>query len=97
MNDMRWSLPMLALYFVACATSAPAPQPAPQPQSSVLNSQSYSIDGDEYRKSLEEAYAQIVAREHTPVDAPAVDVEAAASIPIPEHRTINGALSFFST
>src|SRR5215212_3567000 len=95
MTGTRWLLSMLALYFVACATSAPPPQPAPVP--AAVAAPSSTIDAEEYRRSLEDAYAHIVAREHVPVDAPAVDVEAAASIPIPEHRTINGALSYFTT
>lgn len=95
MTGTRWMLSMLALYFVACATSAPPPPPAPVPVA--VAAPSSTIDAEEYRRSLEDAYAHIVAREHVPVDAPAVDVEAAASIPIPEHRTINGALSYFTT
>ncbi len=51
----------------------------------------------EYRKALEDSYSQIVARESRPVPGPQVDVEAAASIPVPQHRTINGALSYFTT
>ena len=43
------------------------------------------MQADEYRKALEAAYGEIVAREGKPVAAPKVDVEAAASIPIPDH------------
>ncbi|HEX7155137.1 MAG TPA: transglycosylase SLT domain-containing protein [Thermoanaerobaculia bacterium] len=67
--------------------------PAPPPQSAA------HLDGDAYRAALEDAYTHIVSREHSkPLKtAPVVDVEAAASIPIPEHRTIDGAVRYFST
>jgi len=83
---------MLSLSALACATAPPKPAVIP-PQSSVLSPQS-SID---IRQDLRDAYSQIVARETTPVAAPRVDVEAAASIPIPDHKTIRGALSYFTT
>jgi membrane-bound lytic murein transglycosylase D len=52
----------------------------------------------EFRAALENAYAKIGTYERTlSVDAPKVDVEAAASIPIPEHRTIREALAYFTT
>jgi membrane-bound lytic murein transglycosylase D len=75
-----------ALLATACATTAPPPAPLPNPQISA-----------NYRKDLEEAYSHIVAREEKPVPSPRVDVEAAASMPIPQHRTIAGAVSYFST
>lgn len=76
-----------ALLASACATSVPAPAPLPAPQISA-----------NYRKDLEEAYAHIVAQAGAPAaPRPRVDVEAAASMPIPQHRTINGALTYFST
>ena len=89
----RW-LPAAILLCAACTTTAPAPHtpssaPPPLPQT--------RIDGEQFRHELEEAYTGIVAREGLPVAAPEVDVEAAASIPIPEHRTINGAVNLFST
>jgi membrane-bound lytic murein transglycosylase D len=88
------ALPLLALFAAACAATAPPPKPAPIPtQSSVLVPQSST----EYRKDLEDALAQIAAREKAPLaTVPRVDVEAAASIPIPDHRTIRGALALFS-
>jgi membrane-bound lytic murein transglycosylase D len=57
------------------------------------------IDADAFLKELEEAYTHILARSDVsipPLDAPVVDVEAAASIPIPEHRTITSAVRLFS-
>src|SRR5712691_10217599 len=88
MREARWATLAFALSTVACAT-APVPQPAPRP---VL-----VADAAEFRAALENAYAKITAHEQTPVDAPKVDVEAAASIPIPEHQSIRGALAYFTT
>ena len=87
---------LIAIYAVACASSTPAPKPvvaAPALQAPSAAKQ----QAEEYRKALEAAYAEIVARERKPVAAPSVDVEAAASIPIPDHPTIRGALQYFTT
>jgi membrane-bound lytic murein transglycosylase D len=86
MKNLRLLLTATALLTTACAT-APAPTPDPAP----------AIDTAQYRQDLENAYDEIVAREDEPVDAPQVDVEAAASIDIPQHRTIDGALHYFTT
>jgi membrane-bound lytic murein transglycosylase D len=96
MTKERAVVLLIAIYAVACASSTPAPKPvaaapALQPPSAA------KLQAEEYRKSLEAAYAEIVAREGKPVAAPAVDVEAAASIPIPDHPTIRGALQYFTT
>jgi len=88
---------LLALCTVACATAptlAPAPKlaikPAAPPSAARLQT-------EEYRRALEAAYGEIVAREGKPVTAPKVDVEAVVSMPIPEHETIRGALQYFTT
>ncbi len=91
MTKTNSALLLLAVFAAGCATTAPPPQAAP---SALITK---SSEGPEYRKALEDAYAQIVAREHAPVAAPKVDVEAAASIPIPQHKTVRGALSYFTT
>jgi membrane-bound lytic murein transglycosylase D len=88
-------LTLVALYSVACASipskpaaSMPAAQPAAAP-----------LDAEQFRKDLESVYSEILSRaavEETPVHVPEVDLEAAASIPIPEHRTINSAVRLFS-
>jgi membrane-bound lytic murein transglycosylase D len=55
------------------------------------------VDADQFRNELESVYAQILTRGDQPAaDTPVVDLEAAASIPIPEHRTINSAVRLFS-
>jgi membrane-bound lytic murein transglycosylase D len=61
----------------------------------------HNLDGDEFRQELEEAYSRILTRDQkvTPAAAqalPAVDLEAAVSIPIPQHRTIDSAVRLFS-
>jgi membrane-bound lytic murein transglycosylase D len=95
MNQERAVVLLIAIYAVACASSTPTPKaaaaPALQPPSAA------KLQAEEYRKALEAAYAEIVAREGKPVAAPTVDVEAAASIPIPDHPTIRGALQYFTT
>ena len=90
-------LTAIALYSVACATSSPLPAVTPSTQHPALSTSSPSIDGDQFRKDLEDAYSRILARSDKPApDTPVVDVEAAASIPIPQHRTIDSALRLFT-
>jgi membrane-bound lytic murein transglycosylase D len=89
----------VALYGIACASSAPAPNVAPVATAPAITA-SAPFDGDAYRKELEDAYTQILSRA-TVTSKPSanveiVDVEAAASIPIPEHRTIDAAVRLFS-
>lgn len=90
-------LSVVALYGVACASSTPAPKPAPVVP--VQPSVSAQLDADEFRRELESAYSQILTRADVigpAADVAVVDLEAAASIPIPEHRTINSAVRLFS-
>jgi len=88
---------LLALCTVACAT-APPPVPAPKLASKPAPPPSAArLQTAEYRRALEAAYGEIVAREGKPVIAPKVDVEAVVSMPIPEHETIRGALQYFTT
>ena len=86
----------VALYGIACASSAPAPKVEP----TVVAAVPRTFDGDAFRKELEDAYTHILSRATTESDPSAdvevVDVEAAASIPIPEHRTIDSAVRLFS-
>ena len=88
-------LTFVALYSVACATSTP-PLKAVPTQPAALSTP-HSFDADQYQKDLQEAYARIVARAGKPdPSTPVVDLEAAASIPIPQHRTIDSAVRLFS-
>jgi membrane-bound lytic murein transglycosylase D len=89
----------VALYAVACTSSAPAPKAAPT-AAAPAREVAAPFDAVEFRKELDAAYAQILSRSANPgkipADAPVVDLEAAASIPIPQHRTIDSAVRLFS-
>jgi membrane-bound lytic murein transglycosylase D len=93
----RLLLAGVGLYAMACA-SAPAPKPIPEPAVPTLAAPSAQLDADAFRRELEEAHTAILARNTNTAspDAPVVDLEAAVSIPIPEHRTINSAVQLFS-
>ena len=86
-----------ALLCAACASS-----PAVVSQSSSLSPQS-SRDAAEFHAALDEAYAAIATRDAKPapnVPAPqieTVDVEAAASMPIPDERAVRSAVTLFTT
>lgn len=89
----------VAFYGIACASSTPLPKVAPA--TPVSAAPRAPFDADAFRAELEDAYTQILSRGtvdpgQLPEDASVVDVEAAASIPIPEHRTINSAVRLFS-
>src|SRR5215212_5352780 len=91
-------LSAVALYTVACAT-APAPVTAPAAEAAAAPRVSAQLDSDAFLKELEAAHTHILARtdlKTPPADAPVVDLEAAASIPMPEHRTIDSAVRLFS-
>lgn len=92
-------LSVVALYPVACATSVPAPVAAVPPPVAAAPTVTAQLDADQFRTELEAAYTHILSRTDVktpPPDAPTVDIEAAASIDIPEHRTINSAVRLFS-
>ncbi|HYC61446.1 MAG TPA: transglycosylase SLT domain-containing protein [Thermoanaerobaculia bacterium] len=87
----------VALYSIACASSAPAPKVVPA--APVAVAAPAPLDVEEFRKELDDAYTHILSRAGTDNIAPdvaVVDLEAAASIPIPEHRTIDSAVRLFS-
>ena len=90
MKLTRWLLPAVVLFTVSCATTPP---PAPQPVAPKVQS---PRPQETLRKDLEDAYAGILTRQHV-VTGPEVDIDAVASIPIPEHPSIDGALRYFST
>jgi membrane-bound lytic murein transglycosylase D len=89
----------VALYGIACASSAPLPKAVPAAPLAIAVPK--PLDAEKFRKELEDAYTQILSRETVDAkpaaaDVAVVDVEAAASIPIPEHRTIDSAVRLFS-
>lgn len=99
MTNTRLWLPVVLL-LAACATAPkPAPLPAAAPASlpPPVATTPAALDAADFRTALEDVYAGLIARQQKPVNPPAVDVEAAASMPIPDHRTIRGAVSLFST
>lgn len=89
----RATLLLVALYAVACATSSPAPRPVAPPPNAVSAAQ---LQNDEYRRALEDAYAKLAAHDAAPAPA-RIDLETAASIPMPVHQTIDSALRYFTT
>lgn len=108
----RLLLGVAGLYAVACASAAPQPRSNPVSQAagaefaSILRSRTEHVDAVEFREELEAIYDQILRRgslaEKPEINRfeveqiPVVDIEAAHSIPIPEHRTINSAVRLFS-
>ena len=98
-------LAVLAVYSFACASAPRQAQSIPSPSTALRAGSARNlpvtaqIDADEFRRELEAAYTHILSRTDVtepPADAPVVDVEAAASIPIPDHRTIDSALRLFT-
>ncbi len=94
-------LAVVGLHAVACATATPAPQAAPPARILVASPQvSAQIDADEFRHELEAAYSHILSRAEVqktpPPETPVVDIEAAASISIPQHPTIDSAVRLFT-
>ena len=85
----------MALFAVSCASSSVPTQPLP---AAALPAND-DADAAELRRELEQAYSLIAIRIDTnviPAGTPTVDIEAAASIPIPQHRTIDSAVRLFS-
>jgi len=80
---------MYALLVTGCATTAPAPKAAP----------TFSARSEvaEFKRALEEARDEIVARGSGRTVPPLADSDAMVSMPIPGHQSIAGALRLFST
>jgi membrane-bound lytic murein transglycosylase D len=90
----RVLLAVVALYAVACASGSQAPRPVSQPPQLAVSAQ---LDADQLRAELEEAYAQILSRSGTETPGMAhADIDAAASMSIPDHRSIQSAVRLFS-
>jgi membrane-bound lytic murein transglycosylase D len=86
---------LVALYAVACASTAPLARVAPVAPIGISAAQQQAA---EYRHALEEAYAQEIARDGAPAAAaPTVAAQPPLSIPMPDHRTIQSALQYFTT
>lgn len=99
MHDVRRLLLLLiAGTAAACASSTPAAKPVAAPVAALpAAAPAAPFDSKDFQKDLEDAYAQILSRDGVPPsDVQIVDIESAASIPIPEHRTITSAVRLFS-
>lgn len=85
---------LLLLFAVLVAACASTPQPRPSAPAAAIPSQSGDLK--DLRGDLEKLHAQMAGLDSRPSDAPVVDIDAAASLPIPVHRTIDGAVTLFS-
>ncbi|HEX7708762.1 MAG TPA: transglycosylase SLT domain-containing protein [Thermoanaerobaculia bacterium] len=92
----RVLLAVMALYAVGCASGGQTSKPA-SGQPPYLPAITSQLEADQLRTELEEAYAQILSRSaiETP-GMPHADIDAAASMTIPDHRTIQSAVRLFS-
>lgn len=100
MNVMRWLLLLSVALASACASAPATPKPAPVPAAASVVSPAPALTSDDarFRQEMEDVYAQILARANKPASAvPAADIDAALSMPIPDHRTVRGAINLFST
>jgi membrane-bound lytic murein transglycosylase D len=95
MKDRRWLLPA-ALLCASCA-SAPRTSPSVAAPGPAAPRTEARVDGDQFLADLEEARQAILSRDEVNAVRQEVDIEAAASIPIPQHRTIDSALRLFTT
>jgi membrane-bound lytic murein transglycosylase D len=91
MTSRTWLLPGLVLSAACAATTTPPPKPAPK--------ESAATEIRRYDAELRESWEHIVAREHAaPGDTSLqqADIDAAISIDIPQHRSIDSAVRLFS-
>ena len=89
---------LLATCIAAIVCAACATAPVSKPQSAVLTPQS-STDLAEFHQALDESYTSIIARETKPLrsaNLPIVDIDAAASMPIPDERAVRSAVTLFT-
>lgn len=87
----KGALAIATLALTACVSGKPATRVAP-----VVQPTAVALDLLDYRTSLEEAFTLIASRPANP-NAPLVDSDAALSMTVPDHPSIRGALSYFST
>ncbi|MGZ7031628.1 MAG: hypothetical protein ACXVIJ_06595, partial [Thermoanaerobaculia bacterium] len=92
MKSRGWLLPVVALS-AACAATAPAPKSAPRIPSVD------AVESHRFLQDLRESRDSIVSREHVTAADTALlaDIEAVASIPIPQHHSIDSAVRLFTT
>jgi membrane-bound lytic murein transglycosylase D len=93
MTSRSWLLPA-AFFAAACAAKVPPPKVAPK----VAASQT-AVESKRYEADLRDAYAHIVAHERATPGDPLLlaDVDAVASIAIPQHWSIDAGVKLFTT
>lgn len=97
MIRFRLAVAVLPLALAACAT-APAPRTHVVPTAAVRPAApDLEKDTADLRDALNGAYEIIVARASGATKPPVVDADALISMPVPDHRTVRGALNYFST
>lgn len=98
MKKNRLYMAVLSMLLAACVTAPVQPRrPAPGSVPGALPAALADVDDVEFRKSLEEAYEQIVARAEGSSPVIIVDADALLSMPVPDHKSIRGAIQYFST
>jgi membrane-bound lytic murein transglycosylase D len=92
MKITKQSLPLIAVVcFAACATTpTKTPAPLPTPQSS------FAAETSELRRALEETVSEIESRHLAAIELPVADIQAAVSMPIPDHPSVYSALRLFT-
>jgi membrane-bound lytic murein transglycosylase D len=92
MTRTLW-LAAMPVLLIGCAASTPAPRPQAHPPAQAAR----DADAVDLEAALLEAQQQILARTSGNVKPTFADAEAMASITIPEHKSIQGAVEYFST
>ena len=93
----RLVVAIVALAFAACASTTSGRLPVAGSQTPPTHQPPATSDIADLRQQLEEERTAILARESKPVaSTPTVDIDAAASMPIPDHRLVRSAVTLFS-
>lgn len=97
MIRFRLAVLVLPLALAACATAtAPHARVAPATAAQSV-APDLARDSADLADALANAHDLIVSRASGKTKAPIVDADAAISMPVPDHRTVRGALAYFST
>lgn len=97
-------LPLLAFLFATACATAPQndsrkaePRMLPPSAGAASEGADPAAEAAALRVALEQAHAQLAARESSKAKLAIIDADAGLSIEIPQHRTIDGAVKYFST
>jgi membrane-bound lytic murein transglycosylase D len=91
MFDKRLLLVAVVLGSAGCLSTTPPPPRRPSPPVA----QAIHLDASELRTELEHAYEKIVQRS-SGSSTEVVDADASLSMPVPDHRSVRGAINLFS-